>query len=96
MALKALLLRKKIDDSKKALAALIAKDSEFTAREAELAKSIEEVTENTSAEDRSALDDMVAAFDADKATHESEKESLERVIGDLENDLAAEEAAQST
>ena len=96
MALKALLLRKKIDDNKKALAALIAKDSEFTAREAELAKSIEEVTEETTAEERSVLDDMVAAFDADKASHESEKESLERVIGDLENDLAAEEAAQST
>lgn len=96
MALKALLLRKKIDDNKKALAALIAKDSEFTAREAELAKSIEEVTEETTSEERSVLDDMVAAFDADKASHESEKESLERVIGDLENDLAAEEAAQST
>ena len=43
MALKALLLRKKIDDQKKALELLRKKDSEFEAREAELAKSIEEV-----------------------------------------------------
>lgn len=96
MALKALLLRKKIDDSKKALAALLEKDKEFEARYAELAKSIEEVTEETTAEERSVLDDMVAAFDKDKTAHEGEKESLERVIGDLENELAAEESAQST
>ena len=96
MALKALLLRKKIDDTKKALAALQNKDSEFEAREAELAKSIEEVTEETTQEERSVLDDMVAAFDKDKAEHEENKESLERMIGDLENDLAAEEAAQNT
>ena len=96
MALKALLLRKKIDDNKKALAALLSKDSEFEAREAELAKSIEEVTEETTAEERNALDEMVAAFDADKEAHEGEKETLERKISDLEQELAEEEAAQDT
>lgn len=96
MALKALLLRKKIDDMKKALSALSEKDSEFEAREAELAQSIEEVTEETTVEERNALDDMVAAFDVEKATHEEEKDSLERKISDLENELAEEEAAQNT
>lgn len=96
MALKALMLRKKIDDAKKALSKLAEKDSEFEAREAELAKAIEEVTEETTAEERTSLDEMVAAFDADKENHESEKETLERMIGDLENELAEEEKMQDT
>ena len=96
MALKALLLRKKIDDSKKALAALQQKDSEFEAREKELALSIEEVTEETTVEERSVIDEMVEAFDTEKAAHEAEKETLERKISDLEKELADEEAAQDT
>lgn len=96
MALKALLLRKKIDDQKKALALLREKDSEFEAREAELAKSIEEVTEETTAEERNALDELVAAFDADKTAHVEEEETLERKIADLEQELAEEEAKQVT
>lgn len=96
MALKALLLRKKIDDSKKALEALRQKDSEFEAREAELAKSIEEVTEETTAEERAAVEELVSKFDEEKAAHANEEETLERKIADLEDELAAEEAAQDT
>lgn len=96
MALKALLLKKKLDDSKKALEALRARDAEFEQREAELARDIEEVTEATTAEERDALDELVSAFEAEKAAHAEEKEKLERVVGDLEEDLAAEEAAQNT
>lgn len=96
MALKALLLKKKLDDSKKALEALRAKDAEFEQREAELARDIEEVTEATTAEERDALDELVSTFETEKAAHAEEKEKLERVVGDLENDLAAEEAAQNT
>lgn len=96
MALKALLLKKKLDESRKALDALRAKDAEFEKREAELAQSIEEVTEETTAEEREALDGMVTEFEGDKAAHEEEKGNLERVVSDLENELAAEEAAQNT
>ena len=96
MALKALLLKKKLDDSKKALETLRAKDTEFEQREAELARDIEEVTEATTAEERDALDELVSAFEAEKAAHTEEKEKLERVVGDLENDLAEEEAKQNT
>lgn len=96
MALKALLLKKKIDDSKRSLEQLRAKATEFEARENELAKSIEEVTLETTAEERSALDEMVAKFDEDVKAYEEEKETLERMIGDLETELAAEEAAQNT
>lgn len=94
--LKALLLKKKIDDQKKALDALRAKDADFEKREAELAKSIEEVTEENTVEERNAIEEMVNAFDAEKKAHEEEKENLERVIGDLENQLAEEEAKQNT
>ena len=94
--LKAILLGKKLREKRAALEALIAKDAEFSTREAELAKAIEEVTEETSAEDRSAIEEEVNQFEAEKAAHEDEKKELERVIGELETDLAAEEAAQNT
>jgi hypothetical protein len=61
--LKALLLKKKIDDQKKALDALRAKDADFEKREAELAKSIEEVTEENTVEERNVIEEMVNAFD---------------------------------
>jgi HK97 family phage major capsid protein len=96
MALKVLLLRKKIDEQKKALAVLREKDKEFEARESELLKSIEEVTEETSKEDRTALDELVNRFDEEKQAHEDEEAELEKVIGELETEMAAEEAAQDT
>ncbi|MBQ6840407.1 MAG: phage major capsid protein [Oscillospiraceae bacterium] len=96
MALKALLLRKKIDEQKKALAVLREKDKDFDTREAELKKSIAEVTEETSKEDRDALDELVTRFDEEKQAHEDEKAKLDKVVGDLETELAAEEAAQDT
>lgn len=96
MALKTILLGKKIREKKATLEALKEKDAEFSTREAELAKAIEEVTEETSAEDRSALDEEVAAFDEGKAAHEAEKADLEKAIREMEAELAAEEAAQNT
>lgn len=96
MALKALLLKKKLDETKKSLDALRAKDADFQKRESDLAKGIEEVNEETTVEERNALDEMVSTFETEKAAHEEEKGNLERMIGDLENDLAAEEAAQNT
>lgn len=96
MALKALLLKKRMDERKKALDALTALDADFATRAAALEQSISEVTEETSEEDRSALEEMVSSFDAEKTEHEDKKKSLEREIGDLETELAAEEAAQNT
>lgn len=96
MALKALLLKKKLDESRKALDALRAKDAEFEKREAELAQSIEEMTGENTVEERNALDELVSAFEGEKAAHDDEKGKLERVVGDLENELAEEEAKQNT
>ena len=92
--LKALLLRKKIDERKKALAALNAVD--FDKRAKELEMSINEVNDETSKEERDALEEAVAAFEDEKAKHDEEKTKLEREIGELETELADEEAKQDT
>lgn len=93
MALKVLMLRKRLNDANKALEALRAKDAEFETREADLAKSIEEVESD---EERSAVDEAITEFEAEKQTHEEAKGELERQIEQLEGDLAAEESAQNT
>lgn len=96
MALKALLLKKKLDEKRTALKALQEKDAEFAKREKELSDSIGEVSAETSEEERNALDELVNSFDADKTAHEGAKAELEKVIGEMENELAEEEAAQNT
>lgn len=93
MALKVLMLRKKLNDARKALDALRAKDDEFATRETELEKSIEEAQSD---EERTAVEEEVETFTTEKATHEKEKGDLERQIEELESDLEAEEAAQAT
>ena len=93
MALKALLLRKQIDNKNKALEALRAKNVEFETREAQLTAAIDEVEND---EQRTAVEEMVTAFEAEKADHAKAIGDLEREIEGLENDLAAEEAAQDT
>ena len=92
--LKAILLRKKIDERKKALAALDAVD--FDKRAEELEMSINEVNDETSKEERDALEEAVTAFEDEKAKHDEEKSKLEREIGELETELAEEEAKQDT
>lgn len=93
MALKTLLLRKKITDAKKALADLREKDAEFEKRKAELTSSIDEAQTE---EERSAVDEAVEAFDAEEAAHEAEKDNLDQTIKDLEKELEEEEAKQDT
>jgi len=93
MALKALLLKKQIDNKRKALDALRAKNAEFDTRQAELEKAIDEVETD---EQRNAVQDMVDAFEAERQQHNADVEALETEITGLENDLAAEEAAQDT
>ena len=93
MALKALLLKKQIDNKRKALDTLRAKDEEFKTREAQLTQAIEEVEND---EQRAAVEEEINSFTTEKAEHEQALGALEREIEDLENDLAAEEAAQNT
>lgn len=93
MALKALLLRKRIDAKKKELEKLREKDAEFTTRQSQLEKAIEETETD---EQRGEVEEMVTAFEGEQAEHEKAKGDLEREIGDLEKDLEAEEAKQNT
>lgn len=93
MALKVLMLRKKLNDATKALEALKAKDADLQTRETDLEKSIEEAGSD---EERSAVEEAIESFDAEKQGHETAKGELERTIADLEKDLAAEESEQDT
>ena len=92
MALKALLLRKQLDDKKKALEALRAKDAEFQTREAELETAIGEAE---SEENKNAVEGLVEEFERDKQAHEESKTKLSGEVEQLEQDLAAEEAKQT-
>lgn len=91
MALKALLLKKRLDDGRKKLDALRKKDEEFETREAELKAAIEEMPEDADEETRSALEESITAYEQEKADHESAKADLTREIEGLEADLNAEE-----
>jgi HK97 family phage major capsid protein len=93
MALKAIMLRKKLNDAQKALDALREKDAEFEKREAELEASIEETTTQ---EERDAVDGEIEKFEAEKTEHAEAKEKLEAEVRELEQSLADEEAAQDT
>lgn len=93
MALKALMLRKKIDQKKKDLEALRAKDAEFETREAALESAINEA--ETEEEQRTVTEE-IDAFNMEKEAHETQKGDLEREVGELEADLAEEERQQDT
>lgn len=96
MALRALLLAKKLNEKRKALQALASRDDELKTRETELEASIAEVTEETDQETRDALEEAVAAFEAERSAAEEQRNALEGEIRSLSDELAAEEARQNT
>lgn len=93
MALKVLMLRKRLNDTNKELEALREKDADFESREADLEKSIEEAATE---EERSAVEEAIEEFESEKAAHEQAKEGLERQIEEIEGDLKAAEEEQVT
>ena len=84
MALRALMLGKKIRDAKTRLEELRAKDRDFERREAELEAAIEEAETE---EDKSAVEEMINEFEEEKAGHEEEKKNLETEISEMEAEL---------
>lgn len=92
-ALKALILRRKIDQKQKALDALRAKDADFEKREADIAAAAEEAETE---EDMTAVEESADALEAELKAHAEAKGQLEREIGELEGELEAEEAEQDT
>lgn len=89
MALRALMLNKKISEKKKELDALREKMAGFEAREAELAQAIEEAETE---EEKKTVEEAVDAFESEKEATAAEVESLETEVRELEEDLAKVEA----
>ena len=89
MALKAIMLRSKIDKKRSELNALLEKDADFEAREAELEQAIEEAQTE---EEQQTVSEQVEAFETEKTEHEESKARLNEEIAGLEDELAATEA----
>lgn len=88
MALKAIMLRNRIDKKMSELEELRKKDEEFLNRETELEAAINEaVTE----EEQQVVSEQVDAFDAEKTEHEEAKTRLQGEIDDLEAQLSETE-----
>lgn len=88
MALKALMLRKKIDSRNKELEALIEKRSAFSVRESELETAIAEAE---TAEDEATVEEAIEALNAEKAENDKAVEEKEAEIAGLKAELEAEE-----
>lgn len=91
MAIKALMLKKKIDMREKSLNELLAKDEEFLTRESDLAKALEEATTD---EEVDTVEEATTAFEGEKKEHDDAKKALEDEINALKDELKAEEEAQ--
>ena len=92
MALKAIMLRSKIDKKRSELNALLEKDADFEAREAELEQAIEEAQTE---EEQQTVSEQVEAFETEKTEHEESKARLNEEIAGLEDELAATEVEPS-
>lgn len=90
MALKALMIKRKLDEKKKALETLRGKDADFTKREADLETAINEAETD---EEKAAVEEEVEKFETEKAEHEEAKANLEQEVGELENELTETEKA---
>lgn len=84
--LKVLMLKRSVDAKREELAALEREDQSFQTREVELEAAINEV-EPGNAEQEAAVNEAIAAFDADKSAHDAAKESLRGDIEALESEL---------
>ena len=88
MALRQIMLSRKIEQKKQELAALREKDADFQTREDALTQAIEEAQTE---EEQKTVEEEVEKFDTEKTAHDESKEKLEVEIGDLEAELEAAE-----
>ena len=86
------MIKKSLDNKRKAFQLLVEKDAEFEARNLELEKSIEEVETE---EERSAVEEAITAYENEKKDHEQVKADLEAEIWALEAELDSLEAEQA-
>lgn len=94
MALRALMLRRSIDNKKKELEQLRGKEAAFKKRGTELEAAIAEVTEATDEEQQKAVEEEVAKYEAEKSAFDKAKDECAAAIDRLEEELKGiEEAA---
>lgn len=93
MAIKALMLRKKIDIKEKTLAELRSKIEGFTTRESELEKALAEAQTE---EETTVVEEEVNKLNDERGPVEDEAKKLEDEIKGLKDELEAEEAEQET
>lgn len=90
MALKVLLLRKKLTDQQAALRTLEQAAEGFAVREAELAADIEAAQTD---EERSVVEDAVSSFETERDNNAAEQETVRAAISALEAEIRAAEDA---
>lgn len=91
MKLRALMLRKNLDDKRKALEAERAKDAEFEQREADLMTSIEEASTE---EEKAVVREAIDAFETEKTEHDKAVTDLDEEVRNLEAQLEDAESEQ--
>ena len=92
MALKVLMLRKKLDDAQKAMLAIRAAADELTKRESELAADIEAAQTD---EEKAAVEAAVEAFETDKAANTEREAALTAEISSIESEISQLEEKQN-
>jgi len=92
MAIRSMMLRKKLSDARKNLESLRAKTEDFETRKADLAKreaELEEaINEASSEEEQKVVEDSVAEFEADQAALDTEVSENDQAISDLEGEIS--------
>lgn len=91
MALRTLMLKKDLDQKRKALEELMSKDADFEARNAELEKAIEEAETD---EQKNVVREAIDAYETEVREHEEAKTNLNDEVRGLEAELDEIEAAQ--
>ena len=91
MALRALMLGKKLSDKNKELEAMREKLNGFTQREAELEKAIQEAETE---EERTAVEESIEKFENEKADTEEAVKNLEDEVRELETELESVETKE--
>jgi len=91
MALRSLMLGKKLSEKKKSLDEIRQKISGFEAREAELAQAIEEASTD---EEKATVEEAVEEFEKEKAEAEEAEKNLDAEVRELETELDAVDAKE--
>lgn len=91
MALKALLLRKKLEEMQARMAQLAQKTEELNTREAELASAMDEATTD---EQLRSVEEMVDTFTAEQRVHQESVDALQREIDTTQEELRGLESKQ--